>query len=338
MIKKTRKLLKKHVQKIKSRMGSKTLSSCKSQKRLKGCRSKLRKTRKAHTKVNRKKLVKRRSGIRRSKRGGTKESVLYSELNFTGDNSHKRKGTEGTEGTDEVIVPVIYESPSPYADPYEIQRNLGCDEVNNALSHEFVHPLLMKEETGTYVIRNSKLPGFYGVLAVKGPDKILNYRIKEDNEGQYKLDQTTVSFNNITLLLEHYKKNSITKGQEVVLKKCIYVYDGCSGAKTELGREQAELLLMNKELETGTYVIRDSSSAGVYGALSVKGLDKIYHYKILKNDEGQYKLDQTTVSFDNITLLVEHFKSHYLNDVDENKLVLKKCIYAQKRDLTETAV
>ena len=80
MIKRTRKFLKKQVQKIKSRLRlrsrsrSKSSVSCKSRKQLKGGRSKLRtKVRKVrtrvHTKVNRKNSVK-RIKVRRSNRGG----------------------------------------------------------------------------------------------------------------------------------------------------------------------------------------------------------------------------------------------------------------------------
>ena len=90
MIKRTRKFIKKHVQKIKSRLRSRSKSSvfCNSGKILKGGRSKSKlrtkvrkararvhskKHRKVHTKVYRKRSAKRRSGKRRSKRGGAAE-------------------------------------------------------------------------------------------------------------------------------------------------------------------------------------------------------------------------------------------------------------------------
>ncbi|XP_043940842.1 adapter molecule crk-like [Protopterus annectens] len=97
------------------------------------------------------------------------------------------------------------------------------------------------------------------------------------------------------------------------------LYETCHWYCGAISRKQADKLLRGKE--HGTYLVRDSSTCPKDYVLSVSENHKVSHY-IIHSEQGRLKIGD--LEFEDLPVLLEFYKDHYLDTTPLTKPVTRE--------------
>lgn len=134
--------------------------------------------------------------------------------------------------------------------------------------------LLKNSPAGTYIVRDSSIPGRYSLDHKREDGTIAHARILQDEGGFYFEDTA------------HDKHSSISSLVKLYLGKPWEAPQGAPHGYVKVDANEAEELL--RACPEGTFIVRDSSAAGFYTMTIKDNTGGVYHERILKDAGGYY--------------------------------------------------